>query len=108
MARIPTASRNALPWVADYVDSLALGSSSSESWTCPEGIVAVSIKYTAGILWMRKGATATVPSTDITNGAAAEMIMQGQEFQVATGDALHFINATACQVSIVGRRVNSQ
>lgn len=108
MSRIPTATRNALPWVADYVDSRALAGGVAESWTVPEGIVAVAIKYTAGVLWMRKDATATMPSTDISDGTAAEPVGWGEEFQVAEGDVLSFINATACQVAIVGRRTNAQ
>jgi hypothetical protein len=108
MSRIPTATRNALPWVADYVDSRALAGGVAESWTAPAGIVAVAVKYTAGVLWMRKDATATVPAADISDGTAGELVLQGQEFQVAEGDALSFINATACQVCIVGRRANSR
>lgn len=108
MARIPSTTRNALPWVADEVDSLALGAGTAESWTAPAGTVAVAIKYSAGVLWMRKTTTAVVPTTEVTNGSAAEMILQGQEFQVSEDDELSFINATACQVCIVRLRVNSQ
>jgi len=108
VARIPSATRNALPWAPDYVDVRSLAVSTAKSWTVPAGIVSVTIWYTAGVLWMKKGGTAVVPIGDVSDGSASKVIGQGESFQVSAGDVLSFINATACFVVIGGDRVNSQ
>jgi len=75
------------------------------AFTVPTGVNHIRVKYSAGLLYVNaSGTTAAAPSAAVTNGTAAEPVMQGESFSVAPGQVLSFFNATACWVIVSCRK----
>jgi len=91
------------------IDQVALTANTARSYTVPALTHHIVITFTAGTLWGRDAASgaAVVPVADVTD-TGSELIQQGQPFQVSPGQALSFINATACVVCISKRQVASR
>jgi len=98
MAAAVTAPTNVLadtPAFPPYCDAMFLATSVAETWTVPEGVYWVIICPTAAT-WIRFGATAVVPTTEIADGTAPFLIPASSAFQcrVAYGDTLSMIQAS--------------
>ncbi len=82
-----------------YVNSVALlGGGAAKPITVPTGYTVAIFSYTAQEVYVRVGATATVPG-DVSNGAAAELAPVA--YRVAAGDVISLISAVDdCVVTV--------
>lgn len=60
------------PPISDYVNSYALAANTAETITWPTGAVYCNISAQAPF-WINSTTTATIPSTDVTNGSASTL-----------------------------------
>jgi len=73
---------------------MVLGAASAESWVCPADTRIVLISCDNPV-YVRAGATAVVPTTEVTDGTAPLQILATGEFEVEEGVTYSFIRGTS-------------
>lgn len=82
---------------SDYINARVLAAGVEESETVPTGARIVLFSSTSNF-YLKVGATAAVPSTDVTNGSGSELNPIAR--LVAAAEVLHLIAPTACIVTM--------
>jgi hypothetical protein len=87
--------------LSDYIDHRVLAAATAEAIGPPVGAHAVIIS-TDQDLYVRRNATATVPSADVTDGSGAALIPAGtgRAFELSGVTTLSFISAAAAKVTL--------
>ena len=99
--KIPYELKNASVPLARLVDAVVLGSDTAESYTVPAGTRFVLLSAT-NPFWVRVGATAVVPTTEVADGSAPAYVPSTAQMIVEEGTVLSFIrpSGTASTISI--------
>lgn len=87
--------------VSDFVDHRVLAASTAEVHDIPAGSVSVIIS-TDQDLYVRRNATAAVPSGDVTDGTGAALVPAGvgRAFELSGVSYLSLISAAAAKVTL--------
>jgi hypothetical protein len=93
------------PELSRWVDCMFLGADAAEPYTVPaRANWALITNVSAGTVWVRRGATAVVPTTEIADGTCPQPLPASTALQcvVAPGETLSFIRTagTAATVTI--------
>ena len=86
-----------IPPMSTWTDAVVLGAGVAESYTVPSKCYLVVFNATGGF-WVRKGGTAAIPSTEVTDGTAPFYMPAAR--LVSPGDTLSLISDAAVKVSI--------
>lgn len=87
-----------------WVDVMALGASTAESYTVPASASFCIITCTTPV-WARISGTAAIPSTEIADGSGSFYVSSGTQMKLDSGGTLSLISAAASLVSIGVYRV---
>jgi hypothetical protein len=86
------------PPISDYKNVLVLAANTAQAFTVPAGKFKVYLTASvSGVaLYVKKNATATIPSSNVTDGSGPMLNPGGR--QVSPGDTISCICADACVV----------
>lgn len=89
--------------VPRLVDAMVLGAGTEESYTVPSNTEWVLISCDNPI-FIRVGATAAAPTTEVADGTASFYIPSAAQFAVEAGTVLHMIRAgSSSTIVTIGR-----
>ncbi|HBY61926.1 MAG TPA: hypothetical protein DEH78_19070 [Solibacterales bacterium] len=95
----PTDLGKTVPRMPEWVDNLSLAATTSESWTVPAKVTKILGSSTAAV-YVRVGAAAAVPASDVTDGTASFGLGTSFTLTVVPAQVLHFVCAQAAQVQL--------